>query len=135
MVEGSAAVRQRSKKVTSTSRRSSPQRLLGGLSILGGPGYGLNVYPEPVGNYSNCCVQQSSGVVSFQVRTWSEGSRPMQGLIIVSRVRRRDMARLFDSGKGSSVSDSVRPVSMPTTRLAVLQRYGDGLGCEDWVGG
>ena len=80
-----------------------------------------------------CTVQQF--FLFFRVHTLSEGVRPTQGLIIVSRVRRRDMARLFDSGKGSSVSDSVRPVSMPTTRLAVLQRYGDGLGCEDWVGG
>ena len=35
----------------------------------------------------------------LRVHTLSEGARPTQGLIIVSRVRRRDMARLFDSGK------------------------------------
>ena len=49
VVEGSEAVRQRSKKVASSSRRPSPQRYLGGLSIRGGPGYGPNVCPEPVG--------------------------------------------------------------------------------------
>ena len=41
------------------------------------------------------------------VHALSEGARPTQGLIIVSRVRTQDMARSFDSGEGSSVSDSV----------------------------
>ena len=57
------------------------------------------------------------------VHPLSEGARPTEGLIVVSRVRRRGMARSFDSAKGSSVSDSVRLVSMPTTRIpAVLRR-------------
>ena len=58
----------------------------------------------------------------FRVHMWSEGARPTQGLIIVSRVRRRDMAKLFDAGEGSSVSDSVRLVSMPTTRSSAVLR-------------
>ena len=33
------------------------------------------------------------------------------------------MARLFDSGEGFSVSDSVRLVSMPTTRSSALLRW------------
>ena len=41
----------------------------------------------------------------------SEGARPTQGLIVVSRVRSRGMARLFDLGQGSSVNDSARLVS------------------------
>ena len=56
------------------------------------------------------------------VHTLSEGARSTQGLIIVSRVRRRDMTRSFDSGEGSSVSDLVRLVSMPTTRSSAVLR-------------
>ena len=52
-----------------------------------------------------------------------EGARLTQVLIIVSRVRRRDMARSFDSGEGSSVSDSVRLVSMPTIRSSAVLRW------------
>ena len=47
----------------------------------------------------------------------SEGARPTQGLIFVSRVRRRDAARSFDSGEGSSLSDSVRPFSTPSAAV------------------
>ena len=36
----------------------------------------------------------------------SEGARPTQGLIIVSRCAYKGMARLFDLGQGSSVNDS-----------------------------
>ena len=52
------------------------------------------------------------------------GARSIQELIILSRMRRRDMARSFDSGVGSFISDSVRLliVSMPT--VAVLQLCG-----------
>jgi len=56
------------------------------------------------------------------VHTLSEGARPTQGLIADSRMRRRDMARSFDSGEGSSVSDSVRLVSMTTTRSSAVLR-------------
>ena len=65
VVEGSEAVPQRSKKVTSSSRRSSPQRQLGGLSIRGGSGYGPNVCPEPVAYYSNTAVYCSTAVPVF----------------------------------------------------------------------
>ena len=51
-----------------------------------------------------------------------EGARLTQVLIIVSRVRRRDMARSFDSGEGSSASDSVRLASMSTTRSSAVLR-------------
>ena len=37
----------------------------------------------------------------LRVHTLSEGARPTQGLIADSRMRRRDMARSFDSGEGS----------------------------------
>ena len=109
VVEGSEAVRQRIQKVTSSSRRSSPQRYLGGLSIRDGPGYGPNVCPEPVGYYSSTAVYSSTTVVPFFSSTHvSEGARPTQGLIVVSRVRTRSMARLFELGQGSSVKDSAR---------------------------
>ena len=53
-----------------------------------------------------------TAVVPFSSSTHvSEGSRPTQGLIVVSRVRTRGMARLFDLGQGSSVNDSARLVS------------------------
>ena len=61
-------------------------------------------------------------LLSFRAHTLGEGARPTQGMIIVSRVRRRDMARVFNSGEGSSVSDSVRLVSMPTTRSSAVLR-------------
>ena len=54
------------------------------------------------------------------VQTLSEVAMPTQGLIIVSRVRRRDMARSFDSGEGSSMSDAVPLVSMLTARSAAV---------------
>ena len=53
----------------------------------------------------------------------------LHNLIIVSRVRRRNMARSFDSAEGSTVSDSVRLVSMPTTRSSAV------LGCRVRIGG
>ena len=40
-------------------------------------------------------------------------------LIILSRMRKRDTARSFDSGVRSSIRDSVRLVSMPTTRSGI----------------
>ena len=70
------------------------------------------MYPEHVGYYSSTAVCSSTAVVPFILSTRvSGGARPTQGLIIVSRVRTRDMARLFDSGEGSSVNDSARLVS------------------------
>ena len=81
------------------------------------------------------CAQNPWAITAVQeflffrvlVHTLSEGARPAQGLLVVSRVRRRDMARPFDSGEGSSVSDSVRLVSMPMTRSsAVVQCCGAG---------
>ena len=74
--------------------------------------------------YSSTAVYSSAAVPFFRVlvHTLWEGARPTQGLIIVSRVRRQDMARSFDSGEGSSVSDSVRLVSMPTTRSSAVLR-------------
>ena len=57
-------------------------------------------------------VYSSTAVVLFFSSTHvSEGSRPTQGLIVVSRVRTRGMARLLDLGQGSSVNDSARLVS------------------------
>ena len=124
VVEGSEAVRQRNKNVTSISRRSSPHRWPGGLSIRGGPGYGPHMCPESVGYCSRTTVYSSTAVPFFRVLvyTLSKGARPTQGPIIVSRVRRRDMARSFDSGEGSTVSDSVWLVSMPTTRGSAVLR-------------
>ena len=59
-----------------------------------------------------CCVQQySSCSFFFEYTKVSEGGRPTQGLMVVSRVRTRGMARLFDLGQGSSVNDSARLVS------------------------
>ena len=49
------------------------------------------------------------------MRTLNERARPTQELIWFSRMGKRDKAILFDSGVGSSISDSVRLVSMPTT--------------------
>ena len=49
--------------------------------------------------------------------------------MILSRMRRRDMATLFDSGVGSSISDSVRLLSMPTTRSSAVLR------CRVRIGG
>ena len=49
-----------------------------------------------------CCIQQAvQQFLFFRVHTLSEGARPTQGLIADSRMRRRDMARSFDSGEGS----------------------------------
>ena len=59
------AVRQKSKTVASSCRRSSPQHYLRGLSIGGGPGYGPNVYPEPLGYYSSTAVYSRTEVVPF----------------------------------------------------------------------
>ena len=70
------------------------------------------MYSEPVGYYSSTAVYSSTTVVPFFSSTHvSEGARPTQGLIIVSRVRTRCMARLFDLGQGSSVNDSAWLVS------------------------
>ena len=69
-----------------------------------------------------CTAVQQFLLFRVLVHTLSEGARPTQGLIIVSRVRRRDMARSFDSVEGSSVSDSIRLVSMPTTRSSAVLR-------------
>ena len=103
---------------------------MGGLSIRGGPGYGPIVRPEPVGYYGSTAVYAVYGSTAVQqflfvlvlVHTLSDGARPTQGLIIVSRVRRGGMARSFKSAEGSSVSDSVRLVSMPTTRISAVLR-------------
>ena len=56
------------------------------------------------------------------------GARSIQELIILSRMRRRDMARSFDSGVGSSISDSVRLVSISTT----AQSCSDAVPGEEW---
>ena len=84
--------------------------------------------PRTRGYYSSATVY-STAVQQFLffrvlVHTLSEGAinGPTEGLIIVSPVRRRDMARLFDSGESSSASDSVRLVSMPTTRSSAVLR-------------
>ena len=51
------------------------------------------------------CAQNPWATPFFRVlvHTLSERARPTRGLTIVSRVRRRDMARFFDSGEGSTV--------------------------------
>ena len=55
--------------------------------------------------------------------THAEGrARPTKELICLSRVSRRDMTIFFDPGVGSSISDSVRLVSMLTTRNFVVLR-------------
>ena len=53
--------------------------------------------------YSSTTVYSTTEVAGFffRVHTLSEGARPTQGLIADSRMRRRDMARSFDSGEGS----------------------------------
>ena len=73
--------------------------------------------------YSSTTVYSTTEVAGFffRVHTLSEGARPTQALIIVSRVRKRDMARLFDSGEGS-VIDSVLLDSMPTSRSSAVLR-------------
>ena len=68
------------------------------------------------------CTAVQQFFLFFRVHALSEGARPTQGLTIVSRVRRRDMARLFESGEGSSASDSALLVSMPTTRSSAELR-------------
>ena len=68
------------------------------------------------------CTAAQQLFLFFRVHTLSKGARSTQGLIVVSRVRGRDMARLFDSGEGSSVSESGRLVSMPTTRSSAVLR-------------
>ena len=65
----------------------------------------------------------------MRVQTLSERARPTQELLRLSRMRRQDMAILFDSGVGSSISESVRPVSMPTTRSSAVLR------CRVRIGG
>ena len=83
--------------------------------------------PRTRGLQQYCCAIYSSSsrtaVPFFQVlvHTLCEGARPTQGLIL-SRVRRRDMDISFDSGEGSSASDSVRLVSMPTTGNSTVLR-------------
>ena len=43
-----------------------------------------------------CTAVQQFLLFRVLVHTLSEGARPTQGLIIVSRVRKRDMARSFE---------------------------------------
>ena len=70
------------------------------------------MYSESVGYYSSTAVYSRTAVVPFCSSTHvSGGARPTQGLIVISRVRTRGMARLFDLGQGSSVNDSARLVS------------------------
>ena len=69
-----------------------------------------------------CTAVQQFLFFRVLVHTLSEGARRAQGLVIVSRVRRQDIARSFDSGEGSSVCDSVRLVLMPTTRSSAVLR-------------
>ena len=105
----------------------------------GGPGYGSNVCPQPVGYYSTPAVfvqqflffYQTYSVEPHKLRlhTLSEGARPTQERVCLSRMRRRDMSILCASGVGSSVSDSVRLVSMPTTRSSAVLR------CRVRIGG
>ena len=90
--------------------------------------------PKSCGLLQSYCVQQflfsvigylynHIYVCELRVHTLSEvGATPRQELILLSRMRRRDMTRLFDSGVGSSLSDSVRLVSMPTTRSSAVLR-------------
>ena len=61
-------------------------------------------------------------------RSSEVGARPTQKLIVLSRMRRRDMARSFDSG-GGSITDWVQLVSMPTTRSSAVLR------CRVRIGG
>ena len=66
-VEGSEAVRQRCKKVTSSSRRPSPQRYLRGLSISRWPRVWTQCVPRTCGQLQQyCCVQQ----FLFFYHTW-----------------------------------------------------------------
>ena len=65
----------------------------------------------------------------MRVHTLSERPRPRQELICLSRMRRRDMAILFNSGVGSCINDWVQLVSMPTTRSSAVLR------CRVRIGG
>ena len=67
-----------------------------------------------------CAQNPWTIAIPFFSRTLCEGARPTKGLIIVSRVRSQHMLRSFDSGEASSVSGSVRRVSMPTTRSSAV---------------
>ena len=90
VVERSEEVLHRSKKATGSSRRPSPQRKLGGLSISRWPRVWTQRVPRTRGLLQQyCCVQQ----FLFFCHTWwvldllcrthtlSEGARPTQGLI------------------------------------------------------
>ena len=109
----------------------------------GGPGNGSNVCPQPVGYCSSISffIYHRPARYSAEPHIYriglrvagthvygSEGARPTQELISLSRIRRRGMPLMCDSGVGSSISNSVRLVSMPTTRSSAVLRCGVRIG-------
>ena len=56
------------------------------------------VFYSSIAVYSSSTAVQQFFFFRALVHTWSDGVRPTQGLIIVSRVHRRDTARSLDSG-------------------------------------
>ena len=123
-VPGSEAVRQRSKPATSSSRRRSLQHKVAGRfvdfdflsTVVTAVAFFL---PYLVGN----TLLYHIHVWELRVHTLSEvADRPTKELMIILRIGRRDMASLFDSGNGSSTSDLVRVVWLPTTRSSAVLR-------------
>ena len=137
MVKGSKAVRHKSRRVTSSARNQMMQfcRCSSAGAVLdavldaprrnaswevcrcrvGPDGCGPKVCPEPAGYNITAVLAYSSSNSFFFCRllyrhTLSEVGWANAELIILSRMRRRDMARSLDSGVGSSISDSVRLV-------------------------
>ena len=66
------------------------------------------------------CCKTTYTFASREYTSSEVGARPRQELIILSRMRRQDMARSFESGVGSSISGWVQLVSMPTTRSSAV---------------
>ena len=69
-------------------------------------------------------LQVSSTYIGLRVASCEScgRARPTHELIRLPRMRTRDMDILFDSGVGSSISDSVRLASTRTTRSSAVLR-------------
>ena len=108
-VERSEAMRQGSRMVTRRYRRPSQQGELGGLSISRCSRVWTQCVPRTCGllqQYVYCCLRQfhfsvipgrpSTYSCELRVHTLREGARPTSELIMLSTMRTRDMATLFD---------------------------------------
>ena len=108
-VERSEAMRQGSRMVTRCYRRPSQQGELGGLSISRCSRVWTQCVPRTCGllqQYVYCCLRQfhfsvipgrpSTYSCELRVHTLREGARPTSELIMLSTMRTRDMATLFD---------------------------------------